>query len=229
MQLPPVQVDEPGAFSHQRHTIRVLFNQQEIPLDALVIGGENLVFHISTRHSWQFLAVVEHQLIDVSANADFTQIAISNDRRWTALQEVKLLRPNTFIRFLRSFDNTSFQRENWVNQYGYLGADLRAPLANGADADLARLEAPAMIVEASAPHWIRLDPMPQIGAANLQFLPNGSQLAILSMPEDYAPSFAIRPALAAADHALHRAFAAAVSRRFAAGRKHHREGQRAAN
>ncbi len=187
LQLPAAALgDEP--LSHTRHTLRVLLNQHEMPPEALIAGDENLIFALAPGHSWQFLAVVEHQLIDVATNADFTEFNLSNDRRWTALQEVRLMLPETFAEFLGSFNTQEPDHEQWVMNYGYLSEDLRRAFLQEEVGELARLRYPALLVEASAPHWVRLQPLSEaLGTTDLQYLPGGAQNAILSAPEDFAP------------------------------------------
>jgi hypothetical protein len=94
--LPAITPDTP--LRHLRHTIRVLFNQHEIPPSLPVVGEGALVFNLAHNRPWQFLAVVEHQLVDVTPGEE--AITVENDRRWTALQEVRLAAPTTFRRFV---------------------------------------------------------------------------------------------------------------------------------
>ncbi len=187
LRLPAVALDE-QPLPHTRHTIRVLFNQHNIPAEMLVAGDADLIFDFAPGNSWQFLAVVEHQLIDVTPNdRNFSDFTLSKDRRWTALQEVRFVSPDTFADFVRNVDTDAIDREQWVMNYGYLSEDLRDALIN--DGALARLKHPTLLVEASAPHWVRMQPLAaNIGMTDLQYLPGGSQNAILSAPEDFFPS-----------------------------------------
>ena len=105
----------PVALQHTRHAMRVLLNQHTIPSSLPVIGEENLLFNLSS--AWQFLAVVKHQLIDVQAAAAgrgsrrrsaaqrqttiAPSYALSNDRRWTTTQELRLMPPRTLKAFLQ--------------------------------------------------------------------------------------------------------------------------------
>ncbi|MCA9915660.1 MAG: LysM peptidoglycan-binding domain-containing protein, partial [Anaerolineae bacterium] len=186
LRLPAAVLDE-QPLSHTRHTMRILFNQHTIPAEMLLAGDADLIFDFAPGHSWQFLAVVEHQLMDVIPDQDFSSFTLSKDRRWTALQEVRLILPETFADFLRDLNLNAIDHEQWVMNYGYLSEDLRDALAN--DGALSRLKHPTLMVEASAPHWVRMDPLAaNIGMTDLQYLPGGSQNAILSAPEDFMPS-----------------------------------------
>jgi len=48
-------------------------------------------------------------------------------------------------------------------------------------------DAPMLLVEAGAPFWLRRDSARAPQPTDLQFLPNGTQLAALSNPDDYTP------------------------------------------
>ncbi|HAJ62161.1 MAG TPA: hypothetical protein DCP31_25395, partial [Cyanobacteria bacterium UBA8543] len=182
---------QPQALKHIRHTIRILLNQHLIPAEVLVVGKGELLFQLAKNQSWQFLAVVEHQLIDILPG---TQLTLENDRRWTTVQEVRLTLPETFKRFLSAQSNISTTDPvEGINALenansGYLAAKLRAQLAGGDTPELDKLSADTLLVEASAPHWVRKEAIAPASATTLQFLPNGSQLGILSNPQDYAPS-----------------------------------------
>ncbi len=184
--LPPAQ-----ALNHIRHTIRILLNQHSITAELLVVGKDELLFQLARNQSWQFLAVVEHQLIDVLPG---TQLTLENDRRWTTVQEVRLTLPETFRRFLLAQRGIStIDPVEGVDgledaNSGYLAAKLRPQLAEGDTPELDKLSADTLLVEASAPHWLRKKAVLGASATTLQFLPNGSQQAILSNLQDYEPS-----------------------------------------
>ncbi|MDX1982939.1 MAG: hypothetical protein SFV51_21900 [Bryobacteraceae bacterium] len=148
---------EQTSLPHIRHTMRVLFNQHPAPGDLLTAGQGRIVFNL--KGTWQFLAVVEHQLAGIGADP--------KDHRWTALQEVRIATPAAFEAFLGT-------------DAGYMRPDLRQALIG---------ELPAgdkmLLVEASAPHWIRQKPIGTAAPTTLQFLPGGNQQAILSTPEDF--------------------------------------------
>ena len=106
-------VNAPASLNHTRHAMRVLLNQHAIPASLPVIGEANLIFNLAET-AWQFLAVVEHQLVDVKPAANTRRAhkpkpaqaaanyALSHDRRWTATQEVRLLTPGAFRTFLQT-------------------------------------------------------------------------------------------------------------------------------
>lgn len=201
--LPAVRnTGEQPALDHIRHTARILFNQHHLPSSVLALAEDSqtdgrLLFDFQPNQSWQFLAVVEHQLIDVldlSAGAEFGSIELQNDRRWTALQEVRLASPAIFERLVKEPDKDADiislrEGDNPLQTiFGYFNNQFRkdpAQLTDGFGNKQTRM----LLVEASAPHLIRQDKLSITDAAtNLQFLPNGSQQATLSSPLDYAPS-----------------------------------------
>ncbi|MBE9225290.1 hypothetical protein IQ264_07570 [Phormidium sp. LEGE 05292] len=191
--------------NHIRHTMRILFNQHQIPSNLLGAGnGEFLLFNLKTTESWKFLAVVEHQLINVKPllnreTDEWSTAALENDRRWTVVQEVRLFSPNFFRKFLESLSGAKTLSPTGViadlqdATHGYLSVRLRSLLATGANPDLAKLSADTLLVEASAPHWIKQQASTVSNFTSLQFLPNGTQQAILSNLRDYAPSAPTEP------------------------------------
>ncbi|MBZ0283171.1 MAG: LamG domain-containing protein [Anaerolineae bacterium] len=367
------------SLNHTRHSLRVLFNQHEIPATIPVVGEDNLLFNFAHDKPWQFLAVVEHQLVDITTKENEDGYKGGNDRRWTALQEVRFTSPKTFRKFLETpkrgsfisplfldekisatitvnggdddvnedgntfannqqtlwlgtggtpqksfaglrFNNislprgaritgarlqlitavdspalleievsgdavdnsaafsttnrpsgrtptqakvkikttgqwnrTSIQtldglmpiiqeiinRSGWrsgnslslivrgtstaANQrkvvgsfnaapaaapklileytvpndtlvnYGYFGLEMRNRLAGKDNPELAKIPSNTFLVEASAPHWIKQTPAPDVGPTALQYLPNGTQMGILSNPQDYTPSSYLDP------------------------------------
>ncbi len=185
--------------NHLRHSMRVLFNQHEPPMKALAAGAGNVLFDFADGQSWQFQAVVEHQLIEVetgAANQPLAIKALRNDRRWTAAQEIRLMRPEKFSALLASFEQKNFvtldgSRElaatalTLANQGAQRG-ELIHFLRTGARGDeFARLQQ-TLLVEASAPHWVRVKENTAGQFTNLQYLPRGTQRAILSTPSDFA-------------------------------------------
>lgn len=92
--------------NHLRHTIRILLNQHEVPADALGPGSERLLFDFGDS-AWQFLAVVEHQLVNVTMGEGLlgapVVTAVEGDRRWTTVQEVRFAGPKKFAQFLTYF------------------------------------------------------------------------------------------------------------------------------
>jgi hypothetical protein len=193
--LPAVRSkDKPPQLNHIRHTIRILFNQHQIPSELLVVGEGKLLFNLVNTKSWQFLAVVEHQLVDVLPETDLTTIHLENDRRWTTVQEVRFILPKAFKNFLNAHQNAQtldpIQGIDLIGDAhsGYLGAELRSRLTELDTPELAKLPSTTLLVEASSPHWIKQVPVSGVSPTTLQFLPNGSQLGILSNPQDFEPS-----------------------------------------
>jgi hypothetical protein len=164
---------------HVRHTMRILFNQHAVPRELLTDGAGDLMFTLANGKTWQFLAVVEHQLFEV-----FPRVA--NGHRWTALQEVRIATPGGFRAFLEAHPDGNEPEGTATASAGYLRRGLRSSLIT----ELASAPRDSMlIVEASAPHWIRqteiASNIASHNATTLQFLPDGSQQAILSTPEDF--------------------------------------------
>lgn len=197
--LPATKSSAPPALDHLRHTMRVLFNQHAVPAGLLKAGTEQRLFDFAEGKSWQLLAVVEHQLIEVRVNSQqaLTPTAIAGDRRWTAVQEVRLLRPETLSAFLSEVkDGPSGSRfvtldperdtapSNLTSVNQGFHRDVLISLMRDSLAGFAKNE--ALMVEASAPHWIRRDDNAVGQFTNLQYLPRGTQRAILSVPVDFA-------------------------------------------
>ncbi len=185
---------EQPELNHIRHTIRILFNQHFIPTELLIVEKGELLFNLAEDRTWQFLSVVEHQLIDVYPNPEFDSFDLKNDRRWTALQEVRLILPETFKDFLLSHEmnktTAPIEEIDWIGDvsYGYLGAGLREKFTKPDNSEIDKMSSKTLLVEASAPHWIKQELLSDVSMTTLQFLPNGTQLAIASNPQDYAPS-----------------------------------------
>lgn len=179
---------EPDGDARTRHTMRVLFNQHEVPAAAFAVRSEGAqsIFELLETEPWQLLAVVEHQLVDTDVDG-----SRSNDRRWSTVQEVRLMRPARFRRFMDEIGPEPLllrhrDRRTTAVDYGWFEDRLRDLLGARLDA---LGEAPELlIVEASAPHWIRRTPLGNGSFTTVQFLPNGTQRAVLSHPDDYAPS-----------------------------------------
>jgi hypothetical protein len=189
-------VPDHGKLHHSRHTIRILLNQHQVPGENLVTSSHSdLLFNLHADRPWQFLAVVEHQLVDIEPQPEDQSLAASHDRRWTTLQEVRLMWPDRFSAFLADHadhattapipDDGGFPASL---DYGYWGDTVRGEmmevLHTPPDSMLKRM----LLVEASAPHWIHTRPLSGVQTTTLQFLSNGSQHGALSRPEDYAPS-----------------------------------------
>ncbi len=144
---------------HIRHTIRVLLNQHTIGQDVIrrspASETPGALFTLAADKSWQFLAVVEHQLVEVSPTSLTRNSAAANlakDVRWTAVQEVRLMRPkgvNSASAFLASLagENAGNPGGGFARRgFGYLQPEMRQGLID----DLAGLTDQTLIVEASA-------------------------------------------------------------------------------
>jgi hypothetical protein len=185
-----------ASLDHLRHTVRILFDQHAIPSGLLETVDGDLVFRFAPQKAWHFLAVVEHQLVDVSPGASFSSLATKNDRRWVAVQEVHVVAPASVKAGLLAIKNDALKLQLPAGNtalvgdaaYGLLGTGLRALLAEGTAPALDALPAGTMLVETSAVHWLKELPLAAPAATALQYLPNGTQLAALSNPEDYAPT-----------------------------------------
>lgn len=174
-----------------RHTLRILLNQHEIPCNLLVSGEEKeTILNLVPSAAWQFLAVTEHQL--VAANHDAAARVIEHERRWTVLQEVRIVHPEHFRYFLETVRGDRLHGLHAskgsaplseANQ-GYLAEHVRGRLAE-ALADVGEI----LLVEASAHQWVGQQPLPVNrlpASTHVQYLPTGAQLALLSRPQDYA-------------------------------------------
>ncbi|MBD2234619.1 LysM peptidoglycan-binding domain-containing protein [Phormidium tenue] len=181
--------------NHTRHSIRILLNQHQLIPQIPLSGTDAILFDIHSDRPWQFLAVVEHQLVDVMLQDEQPELPLSNERRWTAVQEVRLCTPQGFKAFLESHNNQKMlDPSNGVIDIssatdGYLGTPIRSRLT---DSELDQLGT-TLLVEASAPHWLRLASIPQRESVTLQFLPDGCQMGILSDPDDFGVSDPVSP------------------------------------
>ncbi|WUI02567.1 LamG domain-containing protein [Spirillospora sp. NBC_00431] len=191
--LPAARTAGAPPLTHLRHTIRVLLNQHELPGPTLAGADGPLLFTFAQGQSWQTIALVEHQLVEVTPAADGSGGTLGREVRWTAVQEVRLIAPRRAARFLRAMaarrttDPVEGVSPLGGVTAGYLGAGLSALLADPGAA-LDALPPDTLLVEASAHHLVRLAPVAESMATTLQFLPTGSQGALLSSPADYAPS-----------------------------------------
>jgi hypothetical protein len=185
---------------HTRHTMRVLLNQQALDPALLAPGPGQLLFQLAPGQTWQFLAVVEHQLLDLLPTAAPGDAVAERgpQQRWTALQEVRILPRSSLIAFLETYGAVAaraFDPASGINTLsaavdGSLRAGLRERLVDALD----KLPDDTLLVEASAPHWISKRVLNDARPTTLQFLPGGSQHGILSGPQDYAPSAPHDPA-----------------------------------
>jgi len=188
--------------NHVRHTMRVLLNQHDVPTDALRAGGDSILLNFANDAAWQFLAVVEHQLSDV----DFPAVKpeSKNERRWTVVQEVRLMHPKKFADLLKKFNNESIDEDNQK-----IKIETKFPTHTvGKDFELRDVSAAfqyrkfleiiltprneienlrdSLLIEASAVFQILDQPRESADYTNLQYLPGSIQQAVLSIPADFA-------------------------------------------
>lgn len=96
-------LSESTAFRHIRHGISILLNQHEIPAALLITNKEgNLLFNLDQQSTWQFLAVTEHQLLEVDTAKLLAneKNAIGKEIRWTAVQEIRFVHTHNYKKFL---------------------------------------------------------------------------------------------------------------------------------
>lgn len=99
LQTPLGQAD---SLNHFRHSLRVLLNQHNLPADLLASqAAGNQLFSFAADQIWQFPAVAEHQLVEVTGLQRETPQApihaeVREICRWTALQEIRLIAPHRF-------------------------------------------------------------------------------------------------------------------------------------
>ncbi|MFM7425139.1 MAG: hypothetical protein ACKO7W_09145, partial [Elainella sp.] len=183
--------------NHRRHSLRILLNQHLLPLSQLVQRPRSaeVIFPLSADAVWEFLAVVEHQLIDIATDLTTGQPQLGADRRWTVTQPIRWL--------------TQLQLKNHLAKLNQVySPDPSAGIAQGGagffdpalqQALLAELESllqqarPLLLIEASAHLWLNQTPLANLSPTTLQFLPSGAQLGILSSPAQYGPSDPQRP------------------------------------
>jgi len=196
--VPAITAQSPNPnpqLNHTRHSIRILLNQHQLIPQIPLSGTDAILFDIHSDRPWQFLAVVEHQLVDVMLQDEQPELPLKNERRWTAVQEVRLCTPQGFKAFLESHNNRKMlDPSNGVIDIssatdGYLGTPIRSRLTGS---ELDQLGT-TLLVEASAPHWLRLVSIPQRESVTLQFLPDGCQMGILSDPDDFGVSDPVSP------------------------------------
>jgi hypothetical protein len=185
---------------HLRHTIRVLLNQHELPKDMLSGGtSDSLLFSFGTEKAWQFLAAVEHQLVNIKkSEAAHDEWLVNNDQRWTVVQEVRLAHPEKLKKFLEVNSKYTVDPRKGINTigavgHGYVNDSVGEELTKALD-DVIKAEQESaghsmLLVEAGAHHWLKQQAVTAAELSTLQFLPNGSQQAVLSSPADYTVSF----------------------------------------
>jgi len=187
--------------THTRHTLRVLLNQHEIPQDVLDKGAPTLLFSFNGDAAWQFLAVVEHQLVDVVAARPMGDtVELRNDRRWTAVQEVRFASPSKFALFLEAFRTGAIKTlklEKNLDKPVALNASQTSAgyhhtrflellfRERGGSNEIDKLKE-TLVVEASSTYWLLPHARPGGSFTNLQYLPLATQRGILSVPGDFA-------------------------------------------
>jgi hypothetical protein len=184
--------------SHLRHTARLMLDQHQVPVDVLASGQGDVIFQIAGGKSWQLLAVVEHQLLEVVAEGAGVYRPRA-DRRVAAVQEVRLFAPSTFQAALGGIgdgrmpspvDGTEVIGDA---SFGIWGKAVRDLLTTGTPTPIEAL-GEALVVEAGVPLFVRKDAASPVAPVNLQLLPGGTQVGALSKPGDFAPSDPTAPA-----------------------------------
>jgi hypothetical protein len=112
---------------------------------------------------------------------------------------VRLLTPGALRGFLqglydpalRSLDQVAGLAPLGAAGEGYFVPELRAALLR--ELDQRATQGPCLLVEASAPHWVRRTALADVRPTTPQYLPGGSQHAILSGPDDYLPAAPLSP------------------------------------
>jgi hypothetical protein len=188
--------------SHVRHTARVLFNQHEAPGDLFVPGnGDTLILlHIKNGQVWTIRAVVEHQFVIVELDNALPPAVqdTSRDCRFSVAQEVRFCSPSCFRAMLdelaaRLTTDLEFPRVDATTAVsalpdiarGYLSRRMMTCLTANSSAIANLVDADTMIVEASAPAIVRIDPVTQLSPSNLAYLPVGTPRGFLSALGDY--------------------------------------------
>ena len=186
--------------SHLRHGLRILFNQHEIPSSLFVYGNtvesSDLLFHLASGMTWQFLAVTEHYLMKVTPDDRFQIFTVSHQNFWSTLQEVRVFHPSSFKEFLlknEAFTPDPAQTLIPLSQSeGYFHQTWVETLTDSTGSEsLERLPGNGLLIDASVPSWLRVSAAESAfttlswPSTTLQYLPTGTQRAILSNPADY--------------------------------------------
>jgi hypothetical protein len=211
--LPNINDSRAMPLNHVRHSMRVLFNQHSLPPVLLSRGNAGCLLQIpgsdlpgGSARAWQFVAVTEHQLLDIVMTCDdvtgeVTSLKRGAERRWSAVQEVRLISVQSFRAFLSSTTALATPspvftldagQERYAtplstNTYGYFSGAMCTELIN----DLSRLFTPPappethIIVEATAIHWLRAMPDVAVPSMALERLPIGNLEAGLTNQADY--------------------------------------------
>jgi hypothetical protein len=185
--LPATRGETLAPLDHLRHSVRILLNQQLLAGDQLRPTADGALFSLAAARAWQFLAIVEHQAVDVRLRDSGAELGA--ERRWSVVQEVRVLTPSDLAVALRQ---DSARRAVAARSASAPLAEQSSGILNQAVSDrfatLLEADAALLMVEASAPLWIGRTEIAPARATALQFLPGGSQYGILSRPTDYGPS-----------------------------------------
>lgn len=190
---------EQRILKHRRHSLRILLNQHVLPCTQIIQNHDSAsqtIFDWIADAAWEFLAVVEHQLIDseIQQTSNGTP-KIKGDRRWTVTQPIRCFTPVKFKQELEKLNNTyTPDPATGIDKSGsgFFDPVFRKALIDELD-QLCQQPHPLFLIEASAHFWLNQTPLTTLSPTTLQFLPNGAQLGILSSPDHYSPSDPIHP------------------------------------
>ncbi len=130
MQIPQFDSPDEVALSHWRHCVKAFLNQHELAPEVLVAKpGGQLLFTLSEELSWQVLVVMEHQLAQVDSEKTIilNPDAISNIRRWTTVQELRLVHPQKFKNFIGFLNGGNAPGALYMDSEAYEGPSLEVP------------------------------------------------------------------------------------------------------
>jgi hypothetical protein len=208
----PAGTKDLPAFSHMRHTARVLFNQHIVPADAVVpaAASKSIFLSLSPSAPWITQAVVEHQLVVVELDgSDAAPVIKATDRecRMTLSQEVRFCSPSVFRSMLdelaqRDTTEPGFPLAGQTTQdqsplillralpdeaRGYLSRPMLGRLTRNTNKVADLRDEDTMLVEASASALVRtaIDPDAGLAASDLSYLSTGTTRAHLSALRDF--------------------------------------------
>jgi hypothetical protein len=207
--LPPVRPDGgmPPPLNHVRHTARVLFNQHAVPIDLFTAATPGprpsdfpILLRLRSKELWTIRAVVEHQFVavELDAAAEPAVTATSRDLRLCLVQEVRFCAPSAFRALLDELTGVNITDPQFPSAdpevvfqslpevaRGYLSAPMIGRLRNNDGGIVNLAEDNTMIVEASVPGLVRLDPVSQATSTNLAYLPGGTTRGFVASLGDY--------------------------------------------
>jgi hypothetical protein len=191
--VPALRGATQAPLDHARHTLRLLFDQHEIPEALLAAAGKQQIFTLAPGTTWKTLALAEHQLVNVqmsAAAAGALPSAVSNDRRWTVLQTVQISATGAFTAFLAQMKTKQTTQTDTdavqVSAFQDASALYGGKLLDLLPAEIARLN-DSLIVEASGAGWIR-QRASDASFTPLEFLPGSTPGAALTGPSDLSAS-----------------------------------------